>query len=119
MPSNESNISCAVTPLHTGISRRRVCADYNVLSKYHTRTARCLSVLRSVLSSIMMENGPLLHWVITGLAKLLLNIIVVYVCWHLKDCRRSSQRWLWASYAQRRNTRTLPQWRLSNLASGL
>ena len=61
----------------------------DVLSKYHTRTARRLSVLWSVLSSIITENGPLLQRVITGLvastAKHLFTIIVIFVRRHLKD----------------------------------
>ena len=100
-----------------GLSRRRVCAD--VLSKYRTRTARRVSVLRSVLSSIITENGPLLQRAITGLvtstAKHLFTIIVVFVRRHLNDFAmplpgwRNGQRWLRASYAQQQNSQI---WRL-------
>ena len=64
-----------------------MCPD--ALSKYRTRTAGRLSVLRSVLSSIITENGPLLQRAITGLvastAKHPFTVIVVFVRRHLKD----------------------------------
>ena len=66
--TNVSKMSCAVPPLQVGMSRMRVCAI--MVSKIRTRTARRLSVwrlsvLQSVLSSIIIEYGPLWQQVIT------------------------------------------------------
>ena len=86
-PSSVSKISCAVPPLQTGMSSRRVHERAVSVSKYRTRTASLLSVLWSVLSSIMMEYGPLRQRAITGdvasVARHRFTIIVVFVRPHL------------------------------------
>ena len=83
----ERHLTSRISPVPYPHCTRAYRGD--VLSKYHTRTARRLSVLRSVLSSIIMENGPLLQRAITGLvastAKHLFTIIVIFVRRHLKD----------------------------------